>query len=95
MTTIEKDIKNIIDEITGGKYVGRLKVIKDEVDDSVIWMLLLYLDLDTTPMVLAYEGTEEKFKEFIYTELKKRKLHTVKFWKAVQELPHLEGDCDE
>lgn len=95
MTTIEKEVRNIIDEISGGKYIGRLKVTKDKIEDSDIWMLLLYLDLESAPMVLAYEGTEEKFKEFIYTELKKRKLHTVKFWKAVQETPHLDGDCDE
>lgn len=30
-------------------------------------------------MILAYEGTENDFIEFITKELKLRKLHTVKF----------------
>jgi len=87
MTTIEQDIKNIIDEVICGKYIGKLKVIQEIVPDtdSTIWMLLLYLDMELTPMILAYEGTEEKFKEFIKSELKTRKLQSVHFWKALQE----------
>jgi hypothetical protein len=42
-------------------------------------MLLLYLDLEITPMVLAYEGNVDEFKEFIRKEMKTRKLQTVKF----------------
>mgnify|MGYP007032370912 CR=1 FL=1 len=87
MTTIEKDIKAIIEEVTCSKYVGKLKVVQDIVDDSIIWMLLLYLDMEMTPMVLAYEGTEEKFKDFIRDEMKSRKLQGVHFWKGVQEYP--------
>lgn len=85
MTEIEKHIKEIIEEVIDGKYVGKLKVIEEPINDSTLWMLLLYLDLEMTPMILAYEGTEEEFTDFIKKELKSRKLHTVKFWKAVQE----------
>lgn len=85
MTEIEKHIKEIIEEVTNSKYIGKLKVIEEPINDSTLWMLLLYLDLEITPMILAYEGTESDFIEFITKELKSRKLHTVKFWKAVQE----------
>lgn len=93
MTAIEQDIKNIIDEISCGKYIGKLKVIQEPVpeSDGTIWMLLLYLDMEITPMILAYEGTEEQFKDFITKELKSRKLHSVHFWKTLQEFP---GEMD-
>ena len=80
MTEIEKQIKEIIEEVIEGKYIGRLKVVTEPINDnSILWMLLLYLDLEMTPMILAYEGTEDDFKEFIRSEMKSRKLQTVKF----------------
>lgn len=89
MTAIEQDIKDILDEISCGKYIGKLKVVQETVPDteSTIWMLLLYLDMEITPMILAYEGTEEQFKDFVTKELKARKLHGVHFWKTLQEFP--------
>lgn len=96
MTEIEKHIKEIIEEVIEGKYVGKLKVVSEPVNDSVLWMLLLYLDLELTPMILAYEGTKDEFYDFIRKEMKARKLQTVKFWKAVQVFPGDEvNDCDE
>lgn len=94
MAEIEKQVKEIIEEVTECKYVGRLKVIEEPTEDSTLWMLLLYLDLELTPMVLAYEGSEEEFKDFIRTEMKNRKLQYVKFWKATKEPINFE-DCDE
>lgn len=95
MTEIEKHIKEIIEEVTNSKYIGKLKVIEEPINDSTLWMLLLYLDLEITPMILAYEGTENDFIEFITKELKLRKLHTVKFWKAIQESHRNEFiECD-
>lgn len=97
MTEIEKHIKEIIEEVIDGKYIGKLKVVTEPVNDSTLWMLLLYLDLEMTPLVLAYEGTEEEFTEFIRSEMKSRKLQTVKFWKANQEFigDYYYKDCDE
>lgn len=97
MTEIEKHIKEIIEEVIDGKYIGKLKVVTEPVNDSILWMLLLYLDLEMTPLVLAYEGTEEEFTEFIRSEMKSRKLQTVKFWKANQEFigDYYYKDCDE
>lgn len=83
MTTIEKDIKAIIEEETCSKYVGKLKVVQDIVDGDSLWMLLLYLDMEMTPMVLAYQGSEKRFKNFIREEMKQRKLQSVQFWKGI------------
>lgn len=87
MKQIENDIRNIIDEVTNSKYIGKLKVIQDKIsDDETLWMLLLYLDTEMTPMILAHEGTEEEFKDFIRSEMKTRKLQNVRFFKMHQEL---------
>ena len=95
MTTIESEIKNIIEEVTCCKYIGRLKVTKEEIEGDEFWSLLLYLSLETSPMILAYAGTEEQFKNFIRKELKERKLQGVHFWTAIQELPVLDDKmCD-
>lgn len=95
MTEIESEIKEIIEEVVDGKYIGRLKVVTEPINDSTLWMLLLYLDLEMTPMILAYEGNEREFKDFIRSEMKARKLQTVKFWKANQEFIGDYKDCDE
>lgn len=96
MTVLEKEIKNIIEEIIEGKYIGKLKVEVEEIEnEDPIWMLLLYLDMEQTPIILAHQGTEEQFKDFIRKEIKSRKLHTVHFWTAVQELPEYKDRCDE
>lgn len=91
MTEIEKQIKEIIEEVVDGKYIGKLRVATEPINDSTLWMLLLYLDLEMTPMILAYEGTEEEFKEFIRKEIKTRKLQTVKFWKT--NLEYIGQNC--
>ena len=95
MTEIESEIKEIIEEVVDGKYIGKLKVVTEPINDSTLWMLLLYLDLEMTPMILAYEGNEMEFKDFIRSEMKARKLQTVKFWKANQEFIGDYKDCDE
>ena len=92
MTTLESEIKTIIEEVICRKYVGKLKVVKGEVGESILWMLLLYLNMELSPMILAYEGTEEQFKLFIRNEIKTRKLHGVHFWTAIQEFPEDEMD---
>jgi len=95
MTTIESEIKNIIEEVICGKYIGKLKVIKEEIEGTEFWTLLLYLNLELSPMILAYAGNEEQFKNFIRKEMKDRKLHGIHFWKALQELPVLDDKmCD-
>lgn len=94
MTTLESEIKTIIEEVICGKYIGKLKVVQEDVNDSTLWMLLLYLNLELSPMILAYEGTEVQFKDFIRNEIKIRKLHDVHFWTAIQELP-LDDEMDD
>lgn len=95
MRQIENDIRNIIDEVTCSKYTGKLKVIKDSLpEDSTLWSLLLYLDTEMTPMILAYEGTEDEFKDFIRSEMKSRKLHTIQFSRMHEELVEEEDMLD-
>ncbi len=79
MTNLELEIKAIIEKATCTKYIGKLKVFKETVGDSTLWTLLLYLNLELSPMVLAYEGTEDQFKDFVYSEMKTRKLYNVHF----------------
>lgn len=76
---MEHEIRQLINEIVGGKYVGKLKVSEDKMENSSFWTLMLYLDTEMTPLILAYEGTLDEFKTFIAEELKMRKLHNIKF----------------
>ena len=84
MTQIEIDIRNY----------GIFQSILGE-NDNTLWMLLLYLDRELTPMILAYEGTEEQFKEYIRKEIKTRKLHGVHFWNAIQEYRHYDDENND
>lgn len=87
---IETEIKNIIEEVTCSKYIGKLRVVYEE--DIDLWSLLLYLDLEQTPLVMAYQGDVEKFKEFIRKEMKSRKLQFVEFWNTIRQIPDEEED---
>lgn len=89
MTKIEDEIRQIINEVTEREYIGKLSVRNE--DD--IWTLYLYLNRELVPMVMSMQGTEDQFKRFVKREMKKRRLHEVKFWKGIMELPVI--DCSE
>ena len=76
MENLEKEILEIINEAIGGKYVGGLKIL---IEDD-IYELLLYLNQEMAPLVLAIQGTESEFKEFIRKEMKTRQLERVNYW---------------
>ena len=76
MENLEKEIWEIINEAIGGKYVGGLKIL---IEDD-IYELLLYLNQEMAPLVLAIQGTESEFKEFIRKEMKTRQLERVNYW---------------
>lgn len=83
---LANEILNIIDETIEGEYVGKLEVI---VDDD--WYTLnLFMNMYNSPLVLAYQGTEEEFKNYIREEIKKRKLEKVMRYEVRRELPALE-----
>lgn len=83
---LANEILNIIDETIEGEYLGKLEVI---VDDD--WYTLnLYMNMHNAPFVLAYQGTEEAFKNYIREEIKKRKLEKVMRYEVRRELPALE-----
>ena len=44
---------------------------------------------------MAYQGSEDEFKEFIRKEIKSRKLEMVSFWKAELEYANNEFDKDD
>lgn len=93
MTTLEKEILNIINEATDSEYIGKLKVI---VDDD-LYNLGLYLNREMTPTVLSFQGTEEEFKEFVREEMKNRKLQRVFRYEVIRDilLPGMEEYEDD
>ena len=82
MTTLEKEILNIINETTDSEYIGKLKVI---VDDD-LYTLGLYLNREMTPTILSYQGTESEFKDFIRDEMKSRKLQKVFRYEVIRDI---------
>lgn len=83
---LANEILQIIDETIEGEYLGKLEVI---VDDD--WYTLnLFMNMHNAPLVLAYQGTENEFKNYIREEIKKRKLEKVMRYEVRRELPALE-----
>lgn len=80
MTDLEQEVLDIINETIEGQYIGKFKVISDDLG----YRLLLYFDRELTPTVFGYEGTEDEFKDFIRDEFKKRKMEKTKFWKTIR-----------
>ena len=68
---LEDKILEMINEITGAKYTGRVIV---EYDDG-FWMLKLSPTKEVSMLTLGYEGDEANFVSFIDKELRKRKLN--------------------
>ena len=98
MTTLEKEILNIINETTDSEYIGKLKVIIDDISNNdKLYTLGLYLNFEMAPMVLSYQGTEEEFKNFIREEMKSRKLQKVFRYEVIRDilLPGMDEYEDE
>lgn len=93
MTTLEKEILNIINETTDSEYIGKLKVVVD--DDS--YTLGLYLNLEMSPMVFSYQGDEQGFKDFIREEMKSKKLQNIFRYEVIRDilLPGMEEYEDD
>lgn len=89
MTAIEEEIRQIINDVTEREYITKLQVSQD----GDIWTLYLYLNRELVPLVMSIQGDEEHFKRFVAKEMKKRRLHEVKYWRTERELPALE--CNE
>lgn len=96
MTDLEQEVLCIINEVTESCYTGKLKISitvpERQCGDSkcssvndTIYELYLYLDRWHTPIVLAYEGTKNEFKEFIRKEFKKNKYEKIHFYKINRE----------
>ena len=85
LNPLELEVLDIINKTVGGRYVGQLKVVKE--DDWYI--LLLHLNQEQAPMRLGIEGTEEDFKKYIEDEIRTRRLHWTSYWQAFQEVPYI------
>lgn len=83
MTDLETQILEIINKTIDGKYISKLRVVMEE----DWYYLLLYMNQEQSPLVMAYQGNEDKFKLFVQTEFKNRKMERMSYWKATQELP--------
>ena len=76
MEILEKEILDIINEtLIDKKYIGNLKVILE--DD--IYILLLYMDQEFSPLAIGYQGSEKDFKEFVRKEIKSRQMERATF----------------
>lgn len=75
MTQLEQEVLDIINETIEGQYIGKFKVLVDDVG----YQLFLYFDRELTPTIFGYEGTEDEFKNFIRDEFKHRKMESVKY----------------
>jgi hypothetical protein len=82
MSELEKEILNIINEVTESNYVGGLKVTYE----NGIYILFLYLDVEYAPIQLGFEGSENDFKNYIRNELKSRRLECVPRGRLVQQV---------
>lgn len=83
---LANEILDIIDETIEGEYIGKLEVIID----NDWYTLNLFMNMHNAPLVLAYQGTEEGFKNYIKDEIKKRRLEKVMRYEVRRELPALE-----
>lgn len=91
-TTLEQEILEIINTAVKGKYLGKLKVNIDNVDGEDYYTLLLHMNQEQAPMHIGCPGPEEAFKEFIYEEMRRRKLHLIRRWEGFKRLPE-DDEC--
>lgn len=83
---LANEILDIIDETIEGEYIGKLEVIVD----NDWYTLNLFMNMHNAPLVFAYQGTEDEFKNYIREEIKKRRLEKVMRYEVRRELPALE-----
>lgn len=81
MTALENEILEIINEVTGHLYIGRLSVI----EDTDGYTLRLGLNTPNAPTVLYCQGSVEDFKKYIKEEIKKRRYTEIEYWNTLKE----------
>ena len=81
MTELEQKVLDIINETIEGQYIGKFKVLVDDVG----YHLYLYFDRELTPTVFSCEGNEEYFLNYIRDEFKKRKMEKIKYWRTIRQ----------
>jgi hypothetical protein len=58
-------------------------------EEDGVWYLLLHLNQDYAPLVIAKQCGFEEFKDYVISEMKQRRLEKTYYWKAIQERPSL------
>jgi hypothetical protein len=81
MTALENEILEIINEVTGHCYIGKLTVI----EESDGYTLRLGLNTPNAPTVLYYQGSVEDFKKYIKEEIKRRRYPEIEYWNTLKE----------
>lgn len=82
LSDLENNILDIINEVTESIYVGGLKVTHED----GIYTLFLYLNVEYAPIQLAYEGSEEEFKNYVKEEFKSRRLEIIPRGRLIQQV---------
>lgn len=82
LSNLENELLDIINDTTESMYTGGLKVVYED----GIYTLFLYLSVEYAPIQLAYEGSEEDFKNYIKDELKSRRLECIPRGRLIQQV---------
>ena len=77
MTQLECEILKVINETIGGKYIGKLRVTKED----NIYCLAMFLNLTVNPAFSLIKEckNDEEFKEFVRKEMITRKIEKESF----------------
>ena len=90
----EQEIRDIIKDVSGKDYIGKLRVVLDDGWYSV----LLYMDQYERPRIeISMETIDDsEFKEYFGSEMKTRKMDMVQFWTLKRVDPPAKKDnCEQ
>lgn len=79
MKTLEDKVRDVIKEALESEYIGNLSIVQDE--DS--YTLKLDLNQHEAPMYFSYQGTEDKFLEYLSKDLRQRQIDRAKYYKGI------------
>ena len=84
---MKEKILKFIEQNYKKKFTGRMEILKDDIS---ITLKMYFLD-DYAPLSITLGTTDEKqFLDFVFKELKSRRLDVVKYYKlkiAVEDIP--------
>lgn len=81
-TELKQAILDYILEIYKCKYLGEIKI---EDLNPIGYKVSFYLDHSENPVVIISDLSDTDFLEFIKTEIRTRKFHKTKYYKAIKQ----------